>query len=69
VEKKTWWPPNPILVEMKKISTCFDTPPNSLVDSTTSLNVKTMKGYGVGARFLACNTLGVEECARASGWD
>jgi hypothetical protein len=30
------------------------------MDSTTSPKVKTMKGQGVGVRFLAHNILGVE---------
>jgi hypothetical protein len=46
-----------------------DAPPSSLMDSTTSLKVKTMKGEGVGACSLARNTLGVEGHVGALGWD
>jgi hypothetical protein len=35
------------------------------MDSTTSPKVKTSKGKGVGASFLAHSTLGVEGCAGA----
>jgi hypothetical protein len=35
-------------------------PPSSLIDSIASLKVKTMEGEGVGVRFLARSTLGVE---------
>jgi hypothetical protein len=45
-----------------------DTPPSSLMDSTTSLKVKTTKG-GVRARSLVRNISGLEGCAGASGWD
>jgi hypothetical protein len=30
--------------------------------------MKTLKGQGVGTRFLACNILGVEGHAEALGW-
>jgi hypothetical protein len=46
-----------------------DTPPSSLMDSIANPKVKTPGGEGVGARSLACNTLGVEGHAGASGWD
>jgi hypothetical protein len=45
-----------------------DTPPKSLMDSTTNPKVKITKGEGVGARSLARSTLGVEGHARALGW-
>ncbi len=48
--------------------TC-DAPPNSLMDSTTSPNVKTSKGEGVGAQSLIRNTLGVEGHVKALRWD
>ncbi len=38
----------------------INTPPSSLMDSTTSPKMKTTKGKGVGACFLTCNILGVE---------
>jgi hypothetical protein len=44
------------------------TPRDSLIDSTASLNVKTMERYGLGARSLARRTLGVEGCLGALGW-
>jgi hypothetical protein len=40
-----------------------------LMDSTTSLKVKTMEGEGVGACSLACSISRVEGCVRALGWD
>jgi len=46
-----------------------DAPPNSLMDSTTSPNVKTSEGKGVGARSLARNTSKVEGRVGISGWD
>ncbi len=45
-----------------------DAPPSSLMDSTTSLKVKTTEGKGIRVRSLARNTLGVEGRARAPGW-
>jgi hypothetical protein len=36
--------------------------------SITSPKMKTSEGEGVGARSLACNTLGVEGRARTLGW-
>jgi len=39
------------------------------MDSTTSPKVKTSEGEGIGARPLAHNTLGVEGCVGAPGWD
>ncbi len=47
----------------------IDAPPSSLMDSTTSPKVKTMKGKKVGAHSLARSTSGVEGCAKAWGWD
>jgi hypothetical protein len=44
-------------------------PPSSLMDLTASPKVRTMEGKGVGARSLACSTLGVEGCVRILGWD
>jgi len=41
-----------------------DAPSSSLMDSTMSLKVETTEG-GVGACFLVCNILKVEECAGA----
>jgi hypothetical protein len=46
-----------------------DEPSSSLMNSTMNPKKKTMKGEGVGAHFLARNTLGVEGHAGASGWD
>ncbi len=45
-----------------------DVPPNSLMDSTTSLKMKTTKGEEVGSRSLARNTSGVEGRVGAPGW-
>jgi len=39
------------------------------MDSNVSPKVKTTKGKGIKARSLAHNTLGVERCAGAPGWD
>jgi len=39
------------------------------MNSITSPKVKTMEGEGVGVHSLACNTLGVEGCVGAPGWD
>ncbi len=50
------------------ISNDNDAPPNSLIDSTARLNVKTSKRQGVGARCLARSTLGVEGRAGVLGW-
>ncbi len=47
----------------------IDAPPSSLMDSTTSLKVKTSEGERVGARSLARNTSRVEGCAGAPRWD
>jgi len=49
--------------------TKIDAPPNSLMDSTASPNVKTTKGKRVGVHSLARNILGVEEHAGAPRWD
>jgi hypothetical protein len=46
-----------------------DAPPNSLMDITTSINLKIAKGKGVGSCSLVRSTLGVEGRARAPGWD
>jgi hypothetical protein len=43
-----------------------DTPPNSLVDSTMNLNVKTTKGQSVVACSLTHNISGVEGRAEVS---
>jgi hypothetical protein len=53
----------------KKLKEQNDTPPSSLMDSTTSLKVKTSKGEGIGARSLTHNTSGVEGHVVVSGWD
>jgi len=53
-KKKTW-------------TTTFDAPPNSLMDSTTSLKEKTTE-RGVGAHSLTHNIFGVEGHARAPKW-
>jgi hypothetical protein len=45
----------------------INTPPDSLMDSTTSPKVKTMEGKGVEVRSLAHNTLGVEGRVRVPG--
>jgi len=47
----------------------FDAPPNSLMASTACLRVKTTKGKGVRAHSLTHNTLRVEGCVGAPGWD
>jgi len=39
------------------------------MDSTVNQKVKTLEGEGVGARSMACSTLGVEGCAGAPKWD
>jgi len=39
------------------------------MDSTTSPKVKIAEGEGVGACSSTRNTLGVDRCARAAGWD
>jgi hypothetical protein len=46
-----------------------DTPSNSLMDSTTSLKVKTSEGEGVGVCSLTNNILWVERHVGASKWD
>jgi hypothetical protein len=45
---------------MKFFTVMIDTPPNPLMDSTTSLKVKTMKRERVGVCFMARSTLRVE---------
>ncbi len=45
-----------------------DTPPSSLMDSTTSPKMKTTEGKRVGACSLARSTLGVEGRAGAPRW-
>jgi hypothetical protein len=52
------------MVERRRIN---DTPPSSLMDSTTSPKVKTMEEERVGACSLAHNTLGVEGHVGAPG--
>jgi len=39
------------------------------MDSTTNPKVKTTEGEGVGARPLACSSLGVGGCAKALVWE
>jgi hypothetical protein len=39
------------------------------MDSIVSPKVKTLEGEGIGACFLSCSILGVEECAKVPGWD
>jgi hypothetical protein len=46
----------------------YDAPLNSLMNSTASPKVKTMKGKGVKARSLGCNTSGVKGCVGAPRW-
>jgi hypothetical protein len=46
----------------------INAPPSSLMESTVNPKVKTMEGERVGARSLACSTLGVEGHAGAMGW-
>jgi hypothetical protein len=53
-------------MEEKKM---INTPPSSLMNSTASPKVKTMKGKKVGAPSLVHNTLGVKGCVRAPKWD
>jgi hypothetical protein len=64
---------NAIIVRKMKYSnnTCLtcDTLPSSLMDSIASPKVKITKGKRVGAHSLVRNTLGVEGCVGASGWD
>jgi hypothetical protein len=43
--------------------------PSSLMDSIASPKVKITKGEGIGAHSLAHNTLGVEGCVGALGWN
>ncbi len=45
----------------------IDTPPNSLMDLTTSPKVKTTKGERVGTISLARNISGVKRCVGVSG--
>jgi len=47
---------------------CFNTTPNSLMDSSASPKVKTME-EGIRDHSMARNTSGVEGHARASRWD
>jgi hypothetical protein len=44
-----------------------DAPQNSLIDTTTSPKVKTMK-EGIGVHSLICSTYIVERHIRTSGW-
>jgi hypothetical protein len=46
-----------------------DAPLNSLMDSTANPKVKTTKGERIGTHSPTRNTLGVEVCVRAPGWD
>jgi len=46
-----------------------DALPSSLMGSTANQKVKIVKGEGIGACSLACNTSKVEGCAGALGWD
>jgi hypothetical protein len=46
-----------------------DTPPSSLMNTTSSPKVKTTEGKGVKACSLAHSTSGVEGHVGASGWD
>jgi len=48
--------------------TSTNTPPSSLMDSTTSPKVKTMEGEGVGACSLVFSTSGVKGRARTPRW-
>jgi hypothetical protein len=45
-----------------------DAPPNSLINSTMSLKVKTTNGKRVGVHSLVRSTSRVEECDGAPGW-
>jgi hypothetical protein len=45
-----------------------DAPPSSLMDSTVNPKVKTTKGKGVRARYLAHSTSWLEGCVRAPRW-
>ncbi len=56
-----------VKVIMERYFGC-DASPDSLMDSIASPKVKTIEGEGVGARSLACSTLGVEGHAGVSGW-
>jgi hypothetical protein len=49
-------------------NTKHDTPPNSLMESTTSPKVTTTKGKGVGAHSLTLNTSKVKEHVWVLGW-
>jgi hypothetical protein len=53
----------------KKLKEQNDTSPSSLMDSTTSLKVKTSEGEGIGVHSLARNTSGVEGHVVVPGWD
>jgi hypothetical protein len=57
-----------LLKKTKVFKIIYDAPPNSLIESTTSLNVKITKRQGVGVHFLARSTSGVERHAKASRW-
>ncbi len=46
-----------------------NTPPSSLMDSTTSPKVKTTEGKGIQVRSLAYSTSGEEGHVRTLGWD
>jgi hypothetical protein len=46
-----------------------DAHPSFLIDSIVSPNVKIMEREGIGVCSLTRNTLGVEGCDRALGWD
>ncbi len=59
----------PCIIILVIMGAFIDTPPNSLMDSSTNPKVKTMKGEGVGVCYLARNTSGVKGCAGASRWD
>jgi hypothetical protein len=60
-QKKTLFPSH-------HITNICDALPSSLMDSTMSPKVKTMKGEGIGARSLAHNISRVEGRVRALGW-
>jgi len=57
-----------VIIAPRRFAFTINTPPNSLMDSTTNPKLKIMKGEGVGACSLAHNTWGVERCTTAPRW-
>jgi hypothetical protein len=53
---------------LRRLFNHTNAPPNSLIDSTMSLNVKIGEGQRFGVRSFVCNTSGVEGCVGAPKW-